>query len=77
MSLVCGRGVTFSFEHMTQMASTITADDLCSLHTKSAVCVPCHGTRDGVVERRPSAAGLELLLRGVERGIAAGAVVGA
>ena len=39
--------------------------------------MPGHRTGDGIIERRPAAAGLELLLGRVEGGVAGGAVVGA
>ena len=39
--------------------------------------MPGHRAGDGIIERRPAAAGLELLLGRVEGGVAGGAVVGA
>lgn len=38
--------------------------------------MPCHGSRHSIIECRPSTPGLELLVGGVKRGGASGAVVG-
>ena len=77
MPLIRRRRVSLSLEHMTQMASTITTHNLNPLHPKRAVRMSRYRTRNSVKERRPSAAGLELLVGGVEWCAAGGAVVGA
>lgn len=76
MSLVRRRRVSLALEYMSQMASTVAAHNLRPLHAESAVGVPCHGARDSVEESRPAAARLELVLRGVDGCLAAGASVG-
>lgn len=77
MSLVRRRRVALPLEHMSQMASAVAAHNLCPLHTKCAVGVSGHCTRNGVEECRPAAAGLEFVLSSVDGRIAAGASVGA
>ena len=77
MSLIGRRSISLSLEHMSQMASTVTAHDLRSLHTESAINVSRHSAGDVIEVRRPSAAGLELVGGFVERGVAGGAGVDA
>lgn len=77
MPLVGRRRVAFALEHMSEVASAVGAHDLCPLHAESAVGVSGHCTRHGIEERRPAAAGLELVLSSVDGRIAAGASVGA
>ena len=72
MSLIRRRRVSLSLEHMSQMSSTVAANDLCPLHAERAVGVSCHSARDSVKERRPAAARLELVVGLVERSLAAG-----
>jgi hypothetical protein len=55
---------------MSQVASTVAANDLCPLHAESAVGVSGHGARNGVEEGRPSATGLELMLGSVDGRVA-------
>ena len=69
--------ISLALEHMSQMSSTVTANNLRPLHTESAICMPRHRTRDVVKVRWPSTARLELVLSSVDRRIAAGASVGA
>jgi hypothetical protein len=71
--LICGCWVSLTLEHMSQVAPAIAANDLCPLHTESAVGVSGHSARNGVEEGRPSAAGLELVLGSVDGRVAAGA----
>jgi len=59
------------------MSSTVTTDDLGSLHTESAINVSRHSARDVIEVCRPSAAGLELVGCFVERGVTGGAGVDA
>lgn len=59
------------------MPSAIRTHNLRPLHAERAIHVPRHSTRDGIEERRPAAARLELLVRLVERSVAAGAGVDA
>ena len=63
--------ISLALEHMSQMSSTVTANNLRPLHTESAICMPRHRTRDVVKVRWPSTARLELVFRGVKRCIAA------
>jgi hypothetical protein len=65
--------VSFALEHMSQVTSTVAANDLCPLHAECAVGVSGHGARHGVKEGRPSAARLELVLGSVDWCVAAGA----
>jgi hypothetical protein len=67
------RIISLALEHMAQVPTTITAHDLCPLHTKRAVSVPCHRAGDAVKVRRPAAATLELMVGLVERRGAGGA----
>jgi hypothetical protein len=55
MPLVGRRGVPFSLEDMTEVATTIAADDLCPGHAEGAVRVSSHGAGDAVEISRPSA----------------------
>lgn len=57
-----------SLEDMPQMSSAILAEDLDAV----PICVrfPTDGTVDFVIETRPAATGLELILRTIERCIA-------
>lgn len=75
MPLISGSWETLALEYMSQMPSTIAADDFCSLHAKRAVCVPRHCTRDCVEESWPSATRFELLIGGIKWCIACCAVV--
>jgi len=68
--LVRGCRVSLALEHMSQVASTVAANDLCPLHAESAVGVSGHGARNGVEEGRPSATGLELMLGSVDGRVA-------
>jgi hypothetical protein len=73
--LIRRRRVALALEHMSQMASAVGAHDLGPLHSKGAIGVSGHGARNGIEERRPAAARLELLLCSVNGCIAAGASV--
>jgi len=75
MPLVSRCWVSLSLENVAEMTAAVRADDLGPLHTPTTVNVSRHGAGNGVVERRPSATALELLLRGVKRRVAAGAGV--
>ncbi len=59
------------------MASAIRAHNLDALHAERAVRMPRHGARQRVEEGRPAAAGLELVVRAVQRRVAARAGVDA
>jgi hypothetical protein len=72
VTLVGGGRVSLALENVTEMTTTVGADDLSALHTESAVGVSGHSTRDGIEESGPSAARLELVIGLVERSIAAG-----
>ncbi len=73
MSLIGRSRIAFPFEDMAQMPTTVAADDLCPLHTESAISMPCDGTRDRVEVCRPAAAGLEFVVCLVQRCVAASA----
>ena len=77
MPLIRWCRVALPLEHMPQMSSAIAAQDLRSRHAECAVCMSRHRTRNVIEIRRPATAGLELVGRFVERGIAAGAGVDA
>jgi hypothetical protein len=64
-------GIALPFEDMAQMATTIAADDLCSLHTYCAIRMSRHSAWNGIEVRGPTTARLELVVRFVERRIAA------
>lgn len=75
MTLVSGSRISLSLEDVTEMATTVGADNLGTLHTKGAVGVSGHSTRNGIEESWPAAARLELVVGLVERSVAAGAGV--
>ena len=77
MPLIRGRIIPLPLEHMSQMATTITAHDLRPFHAERAVRMSRHCTWDAVEIRRPAAAGLEFVGRFVQRGVAGCAGVGA
>jgi len=76
MSLVSRGLIAFTFEHMPQMPTTFTANNLRPGHAKCAVRVASHSSWNGIEEGRPSAAGLEFVVGFVERRITGGAIVG-
>lgn len=57
------------------MATTVAASNLRALHSQSAVRMPRHRARQRIKVRRPPAPALELVIRRVQRGTAASAVV--
>ena len=73
MARVLG-GERLALEDMPQVAAAGRADDLCA----PAVCVLAAGDRPGdlVIEARPAAARVELVIRAVQGRVAAAAVVG-
>ena len=73
MPLVRRRGIALPLEHMAQVAAALAAQDLRPRHAERRVRVPGHGAGDGVEVGGPAAAGLELVRRAVERGVAGGA----
>ena len=75
MTLVGGGRVSLALEDVTEMTATVRADNLSALHTKSAVGVSGHSTRNGIEESRPAAARFELVVGLVERSFAASAGV--
>jgi hypothetical protein len=75
--LIGGRRVTLALEHMSQVASTVGAHDLGPLHSKSAIGVSGHSSRNGIEESRPATARLEFVLCRVNGCVAAGASVSA
>lgn len=77
MPLVRWRRVPFALEHMSQMAPTVRTHNLRPHHAEGLVLVARHGAGYCIEEGGPSAAGLELLVCGVEGRIAGGAGVDA
>jgi hypothetical protein len=75
MPLVRWRLEPFPLEHMSEMAATVTADNLDALHAPGVVHVSSDGARDRVKIGGPAAARTELVVRLVERSVAGGAVV--
>lgn len=75
MTLICGSRVSLALKHMAEMTSAVGTDNLRSLHAKCAVHMSGHSTGDRIKVCRPTAARLELVVGGIKRGIAAGAVV--
>lgn len=75
MSLVSGCRVSLALEDMSQMASTVGAHNLCSLHAKSAVDVSGDGTWNCIEEGGPAATRLELVVCLVDGSVATSAVV--
>ena len=67
---------TLAFEHVAQMAATIGANDFHPFHAERMVGLADDSARDFIVERRPAAAGIELVGRAVQGRIAAPADVG-
>lgn len=77
MTFVGRRSVPFALEDMPQMSTTGSARNLSSDHTMRAILMTGHSTGNGIEERRPPAAALELGSALVERCPAAGASVDA
>jgi len=77
MPFIRRRSISLSLEHMSQMSTTIRADNLRSLHTEGAVGVASHSPRDGVEVSGPPASRLKLMVCFVEWCFAAGAGVDA
>jgi len=64
-------------EHMAQMSTAVCTHNFRARHAPRAIHVPLHGAGNCVEEGRPSAAGFEFSVRGVEGRVACSAVVGA
>lgn len=64
----------FPLEHMPQVAAAIGAHNLGARHKHRLVLVSLDGAGDRVEKGGPAAARVELCFRGVERGVACGAV---
>lgn len=77
MPLIRGRRIALPLEHMPQMPAAIRAHNLRPHHAKRRILMPHDGARHRVEKGGPAAAGLEFLLRRVERRVAAGARVDA
>lgn len=71
VTLVGRSRVSFALENVTEMATTVGADDLSALHTEGAVGVSGHSTGHSIEESRPAATRLELVVGLVEGGLAA------
>lgn len=75
MSFIGGSIVSFSLEYMPKVASAGSACYLNTGHTKRFIFMTSHGTRDGIVERWPAAAAVELGPALVQRGPASSTAV--
>ena len=75
MSLIRRRRITLALEHMSKMASTVGAHNLCSRHSKRAVGVTLYCAGYAVEVCWPSAARLELVVRFIEWCVTASACV--
>lgn len=75
MPLVGRRGVTLSLEDMAQVPSAIRTHNLGALHAKGRVRMSGYGAGNTVEIRGPAASRLELVVRRVQRCVAAGAGV--
>jgi hypothetical protein len=71
VTLISRSGVSLALEDVTEMATTVGADNLSTLHTEGAVSVSGYSTRDSIEESRPAAARLELVVGLVQRSLAA------
>lgn len=65
VSLISRCRVPFALEDVAKVASAVTADDLYPLHAERSIAVSRDCARHSIEECWPSAATLELLLRGV------------
>lgn len=77
VSLIRRRRIPLPLEHMSQVPSAIATHNLRSGHPERAIRVPRHRAWDAVEIGRPTAAGLELVGRFVQRRVAAGTGVDA
>jgi len=77
MPLVRRVRITLPLEHMSQMAPTVCAHNLCPRHAERAVSVSCHCAGNVVKVRRPAAARLEFVVGFVEGCVATGTGVDA
>lgn len=77
MSLIRRGIISLSFEYMTQMASTIRANNLSSCHAQCLILMPGDSTGYTIKIGRPATVRLELVLGGIEGSVAAGAGVDA
>jgi hypothetical protein len=73
MSLVLGVAESLPFEDMSQVATAVVAYNLRPHHSQAGVFALAHGVGNGIPECRPSASRIKLMVRFVERRVAAGA----
>jgi len=76
MPLIRRRLIPLPFENMSQMAPTITANNLRPRHSKRFILVSRYRTWNAIEEGWPSAAGFEFVGGAVEGRIAGDAVIG-
>lgn len=72
MPLVGGGRVAFALEDVPEMSTAVGADDLDPSHSQRSILMSGHGAGDAVKVGRPPAARGELVVRLVQRGVAAG-----
>ncbi len=75
MPLVCGCRISLALEYVSEVSTTVGADDLRARHAEGAIRVSCHSTWNIVEICRPATSTLELVVGFVERRIAASASV--
>jgi len=77
VSLILGVTEPFALEDMSQVTPAVIADDLRPHHAETGVRLLSHRARNGIPERRPPAARVELVVCLVQRRLATGALVDA
>lgn len=77
VALVRRRGELLTLEHMAQVPATLGAYDLDPRHAERGVFVSQHSTGQGIEERRPPTARVELRVRAEERSVATGTPIDA
>lgn len=77
VSLICWCWVSLSLENVSQMTSTVAANNFRSLHAEGAVSVSGHCTWNGIEICGPATTALEFVFSLVQRSVAAGAGVNA
>jgi len=77
VSLILGVTEPLALEDMSQVTPAVIADNLRPHHAKTGVRLLSHRARNGIPERRPPAARVELVVCLVEGRFAAGALVDA
>ena len=77
MPLILRVSEPLSLEDMPKMTTAFVAHDLRPCHAESRIILLSYSSREGIPKGRPSAAGVEFVVRFVERCITRAAVVDA